>query len=451
MNSLEGIRGPIVSKFGGGSNSTGEYIINNVEIMRSDPRRRYMIVSAPGKDPFGQAESNNPFDNQKITDVLFRCNQLVGEGKPFDQAFEAVKKRYEGIAAALQVITVDSYLNRLYKGISNGNLDWTAAQGERLLACLVSDYTGWLFRDPVDFIKLRDNGEITPMTYELIKRQLTGLAIYVIPGFYGADERGKIKIFDRGGGDITGAIIARGVNAGLYENWTHTNGFSAADPTVISNSRQVYEITRSEVRELSYRGAAVFHGDAVLPLAGTNIETHLLNSFDPQHEPTRILKERVSSVAETAIGIAGKKGFISLTIEKPGMNNQRAIGRSVFSILDDAGIAYDHDITSIDSMSVLISGEQVKDNANFQRAVEQIRCAIEPERIEVDKNLGLVCLVGQNLPNATGIKGLASTILENNGIKVIAESSPVRSKSATYAVHESKVEAAIQLLYEKLS
>ena len=139
---------------------------------------------------------------------------------------------------------------------------------------------------------------------------------FVIPGFYGALPDGTVRTMSRGGSDITGSILADILNADMYENWTDVSGFLIADPRIIHNPQPIETITYRELRELSYMGATVLHEDAIFPVRKDGIPINIRNTNAPQDPGTMIVESTCRQSKYTITGIAGKKGFASVHIEK---------------------------------------------------------------------------------------------------------------------------------------
>lgn len=432
---------PIVAKFGGTSMATAESIKRVAEIIENDSDRRFVVVSAPGK---------RFKEDQKITDLLLKSHQLVEQGLSFKEAFEQVVSRFEDIGRGLDIHTsVVGWLNSVYEGIKNRNgKDWIASRGEWLMARTFAQFLRGSFADAQNLIKMKDTGGVDILTYALIKEQLQpSSVIHVIPGFYGEDSRGSIKIFARGGSDITGAIIARGVNARVYENWTDVDGIRAVDPRVIFDARHVKEITYKEMRELGYRGADVLQMDSILPIAEVGIPIDLRNTFNSSHPGTKVLPTRRIVEGTEVIGIAGKGGFVSFQVEQYGMNTKLGIGRKVLGVFEDNNVSFEHDPTGLDSMSVIFHKSQLDGKSpKIQSQLEEI---VGKHGVTILENIGLVCVVGEGISqNATKIHQALYTALQKKGIEVMAETFSTRGNNIVIAVPEDKVVDSIHVLYD---
>lgn len=436
MNNIER---PIVTKFGGSSLADAQRIRNAAEIVYGDSDRRYVVVSAPGK------RDNK---DEKITDLLLRCSSLVEEGLSFDQSFEQVSSRFENIGRELECYSVFTWLNDVHKGIKEKKgKDWIVSRGEWLMAKVFADFLHGSFVDASQLIRLKQNGQIDSLTYEIVKKQLAKDSVYyIVPGFYGSDRSGSIKIFARGGSDITGAIIARGIGARIYENWTDTNGVRAADPKIITDPKVINEMTYAEMRELGYRGADVLQKDAVLPVVEIGIPINIRNSFNPSYHGTMIAGKRTLSESETVIGISGRSGFIAFEIVKFGMNDEKGVGRKVLEIFEKNNIRFEHDPTGLDTMSVIVSKDQI--DGKGKRVTDEITRTIKPDKVEVLNNLGLVCVVGQGIKrDAAGVQSALFRSLKEAGIEIKLTSMGTTASNIVVGVDGDKVNQAIKTLY----
>lgn len=448
----------IVAKFGGTSLANAERIKRVGEIVLENPQRRYIVLSASGK---GERED----EKIKITDLLLECNTLVRKGASFDKAFEKVTQRFEEIGRGLEChSSVVGWLNSVHKGLQKGEArDWIASRGEWVTAQIFAQFMGGSFIDATRLIRLGKDGQISPLTYQLIREQLTEDSVYVIPGFYGLCEykrfgiftQTSIKCFARGGSDITGAIIAKGVRASMYENWTDVDGVKAAAPNpqskILNNPKRIDRITYKEMRELGYRGADVLQMDAVLPVIEGEIPINLRNTLnrnklDPDHRGTLIVPRRESLEGETVIGIAGRKGFVSYRIEKVGMNQHKGVARRVLEVFEENDISFEHVPTGLDSMSVIFHKDQL--NSKERKISADLKKAIGPDNISIKTNLGLVCVVGQNITeHATDVHARLYPAFQQTKIDTRAATYSTGGNSIVIAVDEDKLTDAIESLY----
>ena len=451
-------QGSIVAKFGGTSLATAERIKRVAEIVVENPQRRYVVVSAPGK-------GENENEKIKITDLLLECNALVRKEATFDKAFEKVTQRFEEIGRGLEChSSVVGWLNSVNKGLQKGEKrDWIVSRGEWITAQIFAKFMGGAFVDATCLIRLGKNGQISPLTYQLIREQLTEDSVYVLPGFYGLREhrifgipvQTSIKCFARGGSDITGAIIAKGVKSSLYENWTDVDGVKAAAPnpqsTILNNPKRIDRITYKEMRELGYRGADVLQMDAVLPVIEEEIPINLRNTLnrnkhDPDYRGTLIVPYRESLEGETVIGIAGRKGFVSYQIEKVGMNQHKGVARRTLEVFEENDISFEHVPTGLDSMSVIFYKDQL--DGKEGKISADLKKAIGPDIISIKTSLGLVCVVGKNITEyATDVHAKLYHAFQRAKIDTRAAIYSTGGNSIVIAVDEDKLTDAIESLY----
>ena len=340
----------IVTKFGGSSLANDEQFRKVRSILELEPTRRYLVPSAPGK---------RFSEDDKVTDLLYLCHSLAAEGKPFGDQFIKIRDRYLSIAQGLHLkVDIAARLDEVEQGITAGKgRDWCASRGEYLCALLMADYLGWRFVDAADGIVFHDDGTLNDeKTQEKLSAVLSDGQPAVVPGFYGAKENGEVCTFSRGGSDITGALVARAVNADVYENWTDVSGFLMADPRVIDSPAEISSITYKELRELSHMGASVLHEDAMFPVHRAGIPTNIRNTNKPYHPGTMISKNAPNELSvPTITGIAGHKGYSVISVEKNMMNSEVGFGRKVLQVLENYGVSFEHMPTGIDSMCVVVA------------------------------------------------------------------------------------------------
>ena len=402
---------PIVAKFGGSSVADANQVRKIAAIVRADPRRRFVVVSAPGKRS-GQ--------DKKITDLLYLCHSLGEQGLDPGAPFAVIKERYLGIAGELGVEGTWEWLRDVQQQVASGAAkDWVASRGEYLSARIIAAFLGAEFVDAAEGIRFGEDGRFhAPETYARLHERLTQIPegkIAVIPGFYGQDGQGRIRCFSRGGSDVTGAIVARAVHASVYENWTDVSGMLMADPRLVENPRPIEEITYREQRELSYMGASVLHDEAVFPVREAGIPIHIRNTNRPDDPGTRIATDR-DARDTPIIGIAGKTGFANLFTEKALMNQERGYGRRVLEVLEAHGVSYEHSPTSIDTLSVIVTDKEL--GGKEAAVVAEIRRAVQPDRIEVQHDIAMIAVVGQGMVHRVGVAARAFTALAEAGINI---------------------------------
>jgi aspartate kinase len=379
--------------------------------------------------------------------LLFLSHSLHQQGLDAATAFGIIRERYREIASSLGVAEMPAWLDQVQSQIKAGaDADWTASRGEYLNARLVAAFLGARFVDAADNIVFSADGRLNaPDTYDNLARSLCGEGVYVIPGFYGRDPSGKIRCFSRGGSDITGAIVARAVGAEVYENWTDVSGLLMADPRLIPNPRPIAEVTYREQRELSYMGATVLHDEAVFPVREAGIPIHILNTNNPTAPGTRIVTARDSSQSSIA-GIAGRKGFTTLFTEKALMNSEVGYGKQMLGLLQNRGVPYEHAPTSIDSMSVVLRDEDLAGKEEL--IVDDIRKILNPDRIDVIKDLALIATVGEGMIHRVGIAGTLFAALGNAGVNIRMINQGASEINIIVGVAAADYEKAVRAIYD---
>ena len=431
----------IVAKFGGSSVADAQQIRKVEAILARDPRRRIVVVSAPGK---------RHKDEAKLTDLLYLCHDMAGMGTSITEPFGIILDRFTGIARELGlgeaiVEELDQFQAALVEGCSR---DYAASRGEYFSARLIAAYLGAEFLDPATSVTIRANGTIDPESYDLL-----GLAmadeekIYVMAGFYGRDAEDNITTFSRGGSDISGAIAARAGKAVLYENWTDTSGMLMADPRIVTNPRPMAEVSFREIREMSYMGASVFHDEAILPVREAGIPIRILNTNRPEDPGTLItpnLSAEIVSSTEIA-GIAGKKDFAMISLEKSLMNREVGFVHRLLGLLREYGISYEHCPSSIDSVSVIVLTEHLKGLDEVLR--EAISRQLEPDTITIEKNLALIAVVGEGMVHTVGIAAKIFSALAGAGINVRVINQGASEMNIIIGVADRDYERAVRALY----
>ena len=381
------------------------------KIVLSDPDRKFVVVSAPGKRFSG---------DEKITDLLYKS---FGEAQANDEkkSFSKVCERFLCLEKELGAnADVGEFLTDIEEKIKvSENPDYAASRGEFLSAKILAKYLGFEFVDPADFVKFSMDGSFNPefsndLASKILKRNPCGA---VIPGFYGADDDGNVKTFSRGGSDITGAVVARAVGADVYENWTDVDGFLSADPRIVEHPKLMKSLTYTELRELAYMGANVLHPESIFPVRLAGIPINIKNTFNPDSPGTMILPDdKADAQSAVVTGIAGKTGLVALNISKQMMNAEVGFSRKLLSVLEQCGISYEHLPSGVDSLSLVISGSEI--GGKMEKVINRIRSAVNPDSISVQGELSLVAVVGKNMKNTKGTGAKALTALADAGISV---------------------------------
>lgn len=431
----------IVAKFGGSSVADAQQLGKMRAIIEADPRRRIVVVSAPGKRQAGEA---------KLTDLLYLCQEMASMATSIGEPFGLIRGRYAEIIEDLglrpETLTeIDHFAEELMAGCSP---DYAASRGEYFSARLVAEYLDAEFIDPSDYIVIRANGTVAPESYQALAARLADQdARYVMAGFYGRDRDGQVKTFSRGGSDISGAIAARAAGAVWYENWTDTSGILMADPRIIDNPRPIEEISFREIREMAYMGASVLHDEAILPVREAGIPIRIKNTNRPDDPGTLItttLSDKTITSTEIA-GIAGKKGFSMICMEKSLMNREVGFVHRLLGILSEQGVSFEQCPSSIDSVSVIIENEKLQ--GLDELLLEQIRRQLEPDTVFIEKNLALVAVVGEGMVHTVGISGKIFAALGRAGINVRVINQGASEMNIIIGVSDSDYEAAVRTIY----
>ena len=403
-----------ICKFGGTSMASGTTIMEVAKIVKADKTRRYVVVSAPGKRFSGDI---------KVTDLLYACSDAVDAGnvEEFNTIFDKICVRFLNIQTEIgKDLGLDEALTEVKKEILAGaGTDYCASRGEYFAAKIMSAVLDYPFVDATEFIRFDENGLLKQEeTFALGAEVLAKYPNAVIPGFYGLGADGKVKTFSRGGGDISGSVVARAVRAVLYENWTDVSGFYVCDPRIVEAPKWIPELTYQELRELSYMGANVLHAESIFPVRSAGIPIRICNTFRPEDAGTYIVKNSTRNVSEDVVtGIAGKKGFTSITLEKSLMNTEVGFVNKVLSVIGKHGISFEHLPSGIDTMSLVIDNTQIKEGV-LQTLIAEMKEAVNPDKIYAHENISLVATVGHGMAKSIGTAARLFKALAEAGINV---------------------------------
>ncbi len=427
----------IVAKFGGSSLADAAQFRKVKAIIAASQNRRYIVPSAPGK--------RTPEDN-KITDLLYLCHSNVQQAISFDEVFKVISGRYLEIISELGLsLDLTPYLNEIKVKIAGGaTVDYVASRGEFLNGLILADLIGYEFIDPGEIVLFNDRGLLDPeQAQKTMKKRLEKAPQAVIPGFYGSMPSGRIKTFSRGGSDISGSLVARSINADLYENWTDVSGFLMADPRIVKNPKPMEKITYRELRELAYMGATVLHEESVFPVREAGIPIHIKNTNEPEHPGTIIVND--AKPQGTITGIAGKKDFTVIAVEKAMMNTELGFGRKLLSILEANAISFEHIPSGIDTMSVVISDSQL--NGKIEKVLDEIRGQCNPDSIDVYPRMALIATVGRGMVYTPGIAAKLFTALARTNINVRMIDQGSSELNIIVGVQTDDFEKAVEAIY----
>lgn len=399
-----------VLKFGGSSLADADHFRQVAEIIKSDPTRRYVVASAPGK---------RQGSDTKITDLLYKCYTLAINEEDVTKVFDEIKQRYIDIISDLGIdLDLTPKFDRIRDALlHNTGRDYIASRGEYLNAMILAKYLGFEFIDAKKVIFFNEDGSFnSEKTNDAMRDALSNYEYAVIPGFYGSMPNGTIKTFSRGGSDVTGSIVARAASATLYENWTDVSGFLMADPRIIDNPKPIKTITYKELRELSYMGATVLHEDAIFPVRYSKIPINIRNTNRPNDKGTFIVPETDDMGDYVITGIAGRTGFSSVTIEKAMMNTELGLGRKVLQVLEENGISFEHFPSGIDTMTVIVSTKSLSEKR--ADVLAGICKNVNPENVFVEENMALLAVVGRGMVKAKGTAARIFTSLAKANVNI---------------------------------
>ena len=435
----------IVVKFGGSSLASAEQFKKVGKIIKKDEARKYVIPSAPGK--------RTP-DDTKVTDLLYSCyGQAILEEDECEENFEsllaAIKKRYEEIISGLGLtLSLDDEFRTIRKNFSKKiGRDYAASRGEYLNGIIMAAYLGYEFIDAAEVILFDAAGNFdAEKTDKLLSKRLAKTERAVIPGFYGSMPGGKIKTFSRGGSDITGSIVSKAVHADLYENWTDVSGFLIADPRIVRKPKSIDVITYRELRELSYMGATVLHEDAIFPVRKEGIPINIRNTNSPEDKGTLIVEGTCRKPRFVITGIAGKKDFASITVEKAMMNSEVGFCKKVLEVFDGNDISIEHMPSGIDTMTIFVHQDEFEEKE--QKVIAGIHRAVEPDFLELESDLALIAVVGRGMRATRGTSGRIFSALAHANVNVKMIDQGSSELNIIIGVRNHDFETAVNAIYD---
>ena len=429
-----------VVKFGGSSLASAKQFKKVGEIIRADKSRRFVVPSAPGK--------RNDRD-EKVTDMLYACYDAASEGRSYKKILEKIRGRYDEI---IEGLGLNLNLDHEFAGMEENFLakagkDYAASRGEYLNGIVMAHYLGYEFIDAAEVIFFDEQGNFeAELTNRELSERLSHVERAVIPGFYGSRPDGSVKTFSRGGSDVTGSIVARAVHADLYENWTDVSGFLVADPRIVDNPEVIETITYRELRELSYMGASVLHEDAIFPVRKEGIPINIRNTNRPEDRGTLIVETTCRKPLHTITGVAGKKGFCAINIEKAMMNTEVGFGRKVLSVFEQTGISFEHMPSGIDTMTIFVHQSEFEDHE--QSVIAGIHRAVSPDVVELESDLALVAVVGRGMRANQGTAGRVFSALAHARVNVKMIDQGSSEWNIIIGVKNDDFEKAIRAIYD---
>ena len=428
-----------VVKFGGSSLASAEQFKKVGEIIHAEKSRRYVVPSAPGK--------RFPKDT-KVTDMLYDCYEAAGT-MDITGKLNAIAQRYQEIIDGLGLeVSLDEEFAKIKTAFEEHvGSDYAASRGEYLNGIVMAAYLEYEFIDAAEVVRFDEDGVFDPeTTNKIMKKRLEGVEHAVIPGFYGALEDGTIKTFSRGGSDITGSIVARAVCADLYENWTDVSGFLVTDPHIVEDPETIETITYRELRELSYMGATVLHADAIFPLRQEGIPINIKNTNRPQDPGTLIVESTCRQPRFTITGIAGKKGFCAINIEKDQMNSEIGFGRKVLQVFEENGISFEHVPSGIDTFTVLVHQSEFMEKE--QSVISGIHRAVHTDTLDLESDLALIAVVGRGMRATRGTAGRIFSALSHANVNVKMIDQGSSELNIIIGVKNEDFETAVKAIYD---
>ena len=431
------------AKFGGSSLSDAGQFQKVAAIVRGDPARRFVVVSAPGKRFSG---------DDKITDLLYRCAALAGRREDFSAPFGQIRDRYLSIERdlGLEQAHMGPALDEIEAALRTGRAsrDFVASRGEYLCARLMAAYLGVPMVDAAELICFEPDGSLDMGATERRSAFLQDMPMAVIPGFYGAMPDGSVRTFSRGGSDITGAIVARVVHATEYENWTDVDGFMMADPRIVPEARVMHAVSYEELRELSYMGASVLHEESIFPVREARIPIRVRNTNRPEaggtwivNEGTLMKEHRHGIVA----GIAGRRGFTMITLTKDNLHKQPGFAYTLLKILDRHDIVVESMPSGIDNLTVILNDTDIR--GKMDQIYHEIRTELKPDTVEIASSIALIATVGHGMARTLGVAARLFTALSAAGISSrIIDQSP-KEMNLIVGVDQRDFENAVRAIY----
>ena len=429
-----------VVKFGGSSLANAEQFKKVGDIIRSEESRRYVVPSAPGKRYSGDT---------KVTDLLYACYDKAAAGADFTGILNEIKERFYEIIKGLKIeLSLEEEFRQIEADFkAQAGAEYAASLGEFLNGKVMAAYLGYEFVDAATVIRFDKNGNFdADKTDKLLAKRLQKCEKAVIPGFYGGMEDGTVKTFSRGGSDVTGSLVAKAIHADIYENWTDVSGFLVTDPRIVDNPAVIETITYRELRELSYMGATVLHEDAIFPVRKEGIPINIRNTNRPEDKGTFIVESTCRKPKYVITGIAGKKGFCSINIEKSMMNSEVGFGRKVLQVFEDQGINFEHVPSGIDTMTIYVHQDEFEEKE--QQVIAGIHRAVQPDFVEMESDLALIAVVGRGMKSQRGTAARVFAALAHAHVNVKMIDQGSSELNIIIGVENRDFETALKAIYD---
>ncbi|MDO4490539.1 MAG: aspartate kinase [Lachnospiraceae bacterium] len=434
----------VVTKFGGTSLADAGQFRKVKAILDADPDRRIVVASAPGK---------RFSEDIKVTDMLIKCYKKAAAGQDFTPVLNEIRERFQGIIDELELdFSLDDHFEYIRQRLEmHPNREFMESRGEYLNSQLLAAYLGFTFVDPEWCVCFNEDGTFdSELTSRTLGAALKPLKNAVVAGFYGADRRGNIRTFSRGGSDITGSLCAQAIDAEIYENWTDVTGLLAADPRIVEKPRSVDYLTYRELRTLSYMGASVLHSDAVLPVSKKGIPINIRNTNSPEEDGTMIVKKLPAGRERAVItGVTGKTGMCVIQVEKVMVSNESGFTAVLLDILKKRKIPFEQCLTGIDTVSLVMQSNVFAENKTV--LLDEIKRTLKPDLLNVKENLSMIAVVGEA---ENGYKNATVKIVQavtDAGIEISTINQGAGELNLLIGVAEDRYKDAIQAIYSSIS
>lgn len=444
-----------VVKFGGSSLASGTQVEKVYNIVLSDPNRKIVVVSAPGK---------RHSDDIKVTDLLISLGEKTLKGTNADDEFNTIINRYSSIADELGLshTIIDEIKENLLsimkqsKKSSELFIEAMKASGEDNNAKLIAAFFQHRGIE-AHYVNPKDAGlfvtdepghaQVLPETYENLYQLRDRTGILIVPGFFGYNKAGDVLTFSRSGSDITGSILANGVKAELYENYTDVDAVYAVNPNIVKNPKGISELTYREMRELSYAGFSVFHDEALSPTFQAGIPVNVKNTNNPSAPGTKIVSERKNTNGPV-VGIASDDGFCSIYIGKYLMNREIGFGRRLLQILEDLSLSYEHLPSGIDDITVILHEDQLNEEIE-KEVLARIQEELQSDEVKITRHLALIMVVGEGMRRSVGTTARAAKALAEAHINIDMINQGSSEVSMMFGVRAADEKRAVQALYNE--
>lgn len=432
-----------VAKFGGSSMADAKQYQKVKDIILSDPSRKAVVVSAAGKRFSG---------DHKLTDLLYLCHAHLQYGVDAGSVFQMIRDRYTEIRDELKLnVDLEADFDALWQKMQSGiSQDELVSRGEYFSAKLMAAYLGFTFVDAARWLTFQTDGSINEEASYAALAQIAAGKCVVIPGFYGVMADGSVHIMERGGSDITGALVAAALDADVYENWTDVSGILMADPRIVKDAQTIKRVTYSELRELSYIGAQVLHEATIFPVREKNIPLNIRNTNDPSH-PGTMIRETFDDAVEDGIitGIAGKKDFVIITVTKSGLSSRPDSIRKIMEVFEKYGVCVSYAPSGIDCFSTVVEAARL---ASCRYAVlADLEKSLKPDKIDVSENIAVVAVVGRKMASRAGTSAKIFDVLGKNNINIRMISQGPEELNIIIGVNNDDFAPAIRMLYQSFA